>query len=275
MKTIIAPTDFSPISLNAVNYAADLASVVDANLTLLHVCQIPITISEVPVPEYGITELIKNAERQISLLKDNITRRIGKKIAINYEVKLGNIVDEISSYCNATDVYAVVMGGESSGAFERILLGAKTISVIDDLVWPVLVVPIEAKFSGITKIGLACDLVDVAETVPDNDIRTLVKQFNAELHIINVVTEFDMKHSTMMKEESKVLQSMMRGLNARYHYLQGSNIEKEVMEFAERKKIDLLIVIPKKHTLISKLFQKSHTKKIVLQTHIPIMSIHE
>jgi hypothetical protein len=31
MKTIIAATDFSPISLNAVNYAADLACMTDGS----------------------------------------------------------------------------------------------------------------------------------------------------------------------------------------------------------------------------------------------------
>jgi hypothetical protein len=37
MKTIIAPTDFSPVSLNAVNFAADMAVSVDSSLLLFHV----------------------------------------------------------------------------------------------------------------------------------------------------------------------------------------------------------------------------------------------
>jgi nucleotide-binding universal stress UspA family protein len=48
MRTIIAPTDFSAVSLNAVNYAADLAVAINAELILLHVVQIPITVSEIP-----------------------------------------------------------------------------------------------------------------------------------------------------------------------------------------------------------------------------------
>jgi len=34
MKTIIAPTDFSAVSLNAVNYAADMAQDINAELIL-------------------------------------------------------------------------------------------------------------------------------------------------------------------------------------------------------------------------------------------------
>ena len=50
MKTIIAPTDFSPISLNAVNYAADMAVSINADLSLLYVCLLPITYGEAPYP---------------------------------------------------------------------------------------------------------------------------------------------------------------------------------------------------------------------------------
>jgi len=45
MRTIVAPTDFSSVSINALNYAADLAAAIEADLILLHVVQIPITVS--------------------------------------------------------------------------------------------------------------------------------------------------------------------------------------------------------------------------------------
>jgi nucleotide-binding universal stress UspA family protein len=37
MQTIVTPTNFSAASLNAVNYAADMACVIGANLSLLNV----------------------------------------------------------------------------------------------------------------------------------------------------------------------------------------------------------------------------------------------
>jgi len=45
MRTIVAPTVFSSVSINALNYAADLAAAIEADLILLHVVQIPITVS--------------------------------------------------------------------------------------------------------------------------------------------------------------------------------------------------------------------------------------
>ena len=45
MRTIVAPTVFSSVSIYALNYAADLAAAIEADLILLHVVQIPITVS--------------------------------------------------------------------------------------------------------------------------------------------------------------------------------------------------------------------------------------
>ena len=49
MKLIIAPTDFSAISDNAIKYATDMAAAMGANLMLVNVYQIPISFSEVPL----------------------------------------------------------------------------------------------------------------------------------------------------------------------------------------------------------------------------------
>ena len=42
MKTLIAGTDFSKTSINAVNYFADMAAAINAKLEVLHVTQVPI-----------------------------------------------------------------------------------------------------------------------------------------------------------------------------------------------------------------------------------------
>ena len=80
MKTIIAPTDFSAASLNAVNYAADMACVIATNLTLLNVCPIPVSFSDVPSPAYSTAELVSNAEEQMKVLKENILLRTRDRI---------------------------------------------------------------------------------------------------------------------------------------------------------------------------------------------------
>jgi len=91
MKTIIVPTDFSAVSLNAVYYAADMACIINTDLSLIHVCPIPVVLNEVPVPPYTLAELMADVEEKMMLLKGEIINRTGGKIKINTAVKSGEL----------------------------------------------------------------------------------------------------------------------------------------------------------------------------------------
>lgn len=275
MKTIIAPTNFSAISINAVQYAADLAQVIGADLSLIHVFQMPLTFTEVPVPANTIEELVAGTKEQMKYLKENIMYSTCGKIKIRTEVIQGDVVPEIAKYCASVNPYAVVIGTESGGAFERFLIGGKTISAIRKLSWPLIAVPPEAKFSKLRKIGLACDFRKVVGTIPAKEIRSLVKMFSAELHVLHVTTKSGDSFDAETITESQWLQDILGELNPKYHFIKGADIEKNINEFVEKNKLDLLIIIPKKHRLINKLIHHSHSKQMVLHAHVPVMSVHE
>jgi len=166
------------------------------------------------------------------------------------------------------------MGVEDASAFDRFLFGSKTISAIKQLVWPVIAVPPDAKFTSLLKIGLACDFRNIVETIPVKEIKRLVNNFNAELHVLHI-SPHSGSFSKVTNEESKWLQEILGELHPKYHFIIDTDIEKGIAEFAEKNNLDLLITIPKKHNLISKIFQHSHSKQLVLHSHVPVMAIHE
>lgn len=275
MKVIIAPTDFSELSLNAVNYATDMASSVQASLALLHVCQIPINFSQAPVPTDTLTILINDAEKQIEKLRDDIVKKTGGKIRVYTEVKTGFVVQELQNYCDALKPYAVVMSTQGAGAVERFLFGSNTVSAMKHLSWPLIVVPPQAKFTSIKKIGLACDMKNVVDTAPVEEIKTLVKEFKASLSVIHVNTGDDIKYGPEIVEQSGMLQEMLDDLHPSYHFLDEIDVEEGLSAFAEINKLDLLVVVPKKHNVISTLFHKRHSKQLLMHTHVPVMAVHE
>jgi nucleotide-binding universal stress UspA family protein len=275
MKVIIAPTDFSDLSLNAVTYATEMASSVQASLALLHVCQMPMSFSEVPVPAEALTSLIKDAEKRIEKLRDDIVKKTNGKIKVYTEIKTGFVIQELQGYCAALKPYAVVMSTQGAGAVERFLFGSNTVSAMKHLAWPLIVVPAEAKFTTIRKIGLACDMKNVMDTAPVEEIKTLVKEFNASLHVVHINTGDDIKYGPEIVDQSGLLQEMLDELHPSYHFLDEIDIEEGLSAFAENNKLDLLIVVPKKHNVISNLFHKSHSKQLVMHTHVPVMAVHE
>jgi nucleotide-binding universal stress UspA family protein len=277
MKTIIVPTDFSSISLNAGNYAAELARSINAELSLFHICLLPITTyGEVPSVIENMDSSLSSAEEKILEVKYDLEKKSGGLVKIDTEVRVAaTIAGELANYCKQKEPYVVVMGTQGTSAVERIFFGSNTVHAMKHLAWPVIVVPPEAKFTNIKKIGLACDLKKVDESVPFSQIRSLVTQFNAELFILHINPEGDKGYTAEKTVESRALQNMLVDLHPIYRFIDYDDIENGLEEFAVTNKLDLLITVPKRHNIIDNIFHKSHSKKLVMHTHVPVMAIHD
>ena len=275
MKTIIVPTDFSPIATNAMNFAADMAVNINASLLLLHVYHVPVSMTDVPVVLISADELRKSSEIKLQEIKEAVTHVTSGKIKIYTEARLGDVSDELEDVCRSIQPFAVIMGTRGASGVERVLFGSTTLTAIRHLKWPVIVVPPGKEYgTGIKKIGFACDFDKVVETTPIQFIKNIVKEFGAELHVLNV--DFESKHfKPGTPEESLMLHTLLEGLNPNYHFINHPDIEDGINEFAEKNNIDLLITIPKKHKLLDSLFKRSSTKQLVTQSHVPVMCVHE
>jgi nucleotide-binding universal stress UspA family protein len=274
MKTLVVPVDFSTTSANAANYALDFAKAINGTITLVHVCQVPVPFSEVSAPPYTLTELIKDAEERIREAKEALLRKSGE-MKIYTEVLEGDIMTEINNCCKLLEPFAIVMGASGSGAMERLMFGSNTLSAARHLSWPLIIVPKDARFSTISKIGLACDLLNVTQSLHVAEIKKMVHEFNAQLHVLHVVPEKQGMPGDEEIEESEWLKEMLEDVKPVFHFMNSSNIDEAINEFSTANQLDLLIVIPKKHGLIDWLISKSHTKQLILHTHVPVMSIHE
>lgn len=274
MRTLLVATDFSPVALNATNYALELAQAMNASVTLFHVYQIPISFSEVPVPLVTAEELEKAASIRLKELKTELEKITDGKVKIYAEAVLGDVSDELDQICSKLNPVAVVMGSKGQSAVERLFLGSNALTAIRHLKCPVLIIPPGAQFKGIQKVGFACDLRQVVETTPVPVIKEWVNSFNAELHVLNV--DHNNKHFTPeTPEQSLLLHTMLEDLAPKYHFIDNPKVEDGVHNFAETHNMDLLVVIPKKHKLLEAIFQRSHSKDMIFHAHIPMLAIHE
>jgi nucleotide-binding universal stress UspA family protein len=274
MRSIIIPTDFSAIANNAMNYAIEMAKELDTSITLLHVYQIPVSITEVPIVMASAEDLKAEAEKKLKEVKDSINHVTSGAMKIYTEARVGNIIDELEDFCDKIKPFAVVMGTKGATGIERILFGSTTLTALKHLSFPVIVVPPGSTYKTIKKIGFACDFQKVVETTPIQYIKDIVNEYKAEFHVLNV--DYENKHfKPDTPVQSLLLHTMVESLNPEYHFIEHPDIEDGINEFAEKNNLDLLITIPKKHKLLDALFKPSSTKQLVFESHIPIMCVHE
>jgi nucleotide-binding universal stress UspA family protein len=274
MKKIIVPTDFSPAALCAIHYAMDMAQAINASLHLLHIYQLPMSVTDAPLVLISVDELKENAEAKLAKLKKDVEHISFGKLEITTESRLGDLTDELEDCCNKIQPFVVVMGTRGHSAVERALFGSNTLSVIKHLTWPVICVPTGKEYgTGIKQVGLACDFREVLETTPVSMIKTFVKEVKAQLHVLNVDPE-NKQEKSETPQQVVLLQTAFEDIKPQYHFIKHKDVEDGINEFAETNNLDIVIAIPKKHKLMDGLFRKSSTKQLVFESHVPVMCVH-
>ncbi len=274
MKTIIIPTDFSPASTCAMNYGVDMAKEIGASVTLLHVYNLPVGAGDVPVLIVSTDSVRHDAETKLSSLKEKLNHITSGAVEIHTIACMGDVVEELGEHCRKIKPFAIVMGSRGATGIERMVFGSTALSVVRHSSTPVIVVPTGTEYgAGIKKIGFACDFREVETTTPADVIKNFVQTFHGELHVLNV--EDSKKHIKHDSQQSALLETMLADLKPSYHFIEHEDIEEGICAFSETNNLDLVIVIPKKHQLLQRLFTPGATKQLLSQSHIPLLCIHE
>lgn len=271
MKRIIAPTDFSAVSLNAVNYAADMAAALHAELYLLHVVQLPVTVAEMPLTEFEYEEMTNEAEKELMHLSLKLSERLNNKIKIHTRMQVGSVQHEIKEMSGLKQPFAIVMGTKGISAAERLFVGSNTIYAVNNIGYPVLVIPQGSSFNGIKSIASASDLDVNASVKAGVFLKEWLLVFHSQLHIINVSKPKDFDSNDLASSIS--LEVLYEEFKPVFHFLEYENIEAGIHSFLEQKHPDILMVIPKKQGLLSGLLHKSKSKPFILHPLIPVLAI--
>lgn len=274
MNSIIIATDFSPIALNATKYAAAMAKEINASLILFHAYQFPVVYAEVPVALADEEELRKKAESSLDLAKRNLEHISSGQIKIYTEAKCGDVIDELENYAAKINPLAVVMGTLGESAIERILFGSTTLAAIKRLKHPIIAIPPGATYKQMKNIGFACDCKNVVAGTPEKAINNFIEKFNANMHVLHINSDAKEVNAND-SAEILMVQTMFEKYKPEFHFIEDENIETGINKFAEENNLDLIIAIPKKHKLLDALFHKSSTRNLVIQSHIPVMCVHE
>lgn len=274
MKLIVVPTDFSPLADNALKYGMDLATAMGSSLMIVHVYQIPISYSEVPLITVSLEEIKKASEERLASLKHNIETITSGKLVVYTESRLGDVADEVHKIAKTLQPFSIVMGSRGVTGAGRFFLGSNSLAVINKTTCPVIVVPPGGRFRPYKKIGLATDYKNVIDKTPVVPIRALVNFFNAELHVLHVdYKQRGYKPDT--PEQTLSLDMLLSGMNPIYDFIENKDVNDGINDFAERNNIDLIISLPQKHSFLESLFEESVTRELLHHTHIPVMCINK
>jgi nucleotide-binding universal stress UspA family protein len=260
MQTVIIPLDFSTTSFNAAHYAANMyKGRTSAKLILYHF--------------YNKGEDTSTAENFLNSLKAELSASVSN---VETELESGdNFIDSLAKFAHVKGAFMIVMGLTGKTPMAQRFSGSNTLKMSEKEVCPVLIVPEAAKFTSLSNALITSELKYVEETPCLLAVKRVLQEFRPFLHILNV----DSTHYIALTDEFKDDRDKMANLLAEYrpefYFMHLYDFHESVDAFAKDKKIDMIIIGPKYHTFFDRLFKTQHTKKLIYQSNVPVLTVHE
>lgn len=138
IKNILIPTDFSPAAWEAVQYGLSLAKVYHADITLLHVYPSENKyMSWIKTDHSEDNKIINQLRDRLKSFTEDLKATNGTKIT--YDVRSGNVTNEIASVAIQKPFDIIIMGVNSGSGHNN--PGSHTAEIIRSAGFPVLIIP--------------------------------------------------------------------------------------------------------------------------------------
>jgi nucleotide-binding universal stress UspA family protein len=275
MKTFIVPTDFSDTSKNAARFAARLAEqVADAHIILYNVFDKIETGSDGSVVYNDHEGRKKIMELALASVK---TEMISLAPGINiscFAEEEGSFIDSLERLARHKEADMIIMGITGATPLEQVF-GSNTLSMVNRNVCPVMIIPPDASFTGIKNVAFTSDFKDIDKTTPIAALRKVLDIFKPLIHVVNVDSEHYVELTEEYKAERAKLEVILAGYETEYYFMRQFDFVDAINLFVSDYKIDMLFIVPKKHSFLGGLFKSSYTKKLAYHSHVPLVAVHE
>lgn len=277
MKTLLLLTDFSSTANHAVVYGYDFAKLLEAEVILCNVVNVP---AEIPQYEtillpFGNYDLIE--EESIEELKrlkkylEHHDHNKGFHPPVSYLCETGVLTDKIYNLVSKRQIDLIIMGTHASSGLKHLLLGNHTRYMLDMISVPLLLVSPKEKLTQIKWIAFATDF-------NRNEIPALCKLtkfaslLEAEIILMHVRNE---DPSQKMDRQQQFLSTVKKEC----HYpkilcqsIENKSIVKGLEKLCNKNGRDgLLSIVHKNRNFINEILIGSQTQKLAKRLVLPLL----
>jgi len=271
MNTILIATDFSKASRNATLYGVQVAKEINANPILFNAYDIPTPAAglNIGISGYGVKILTDQK------LKDEAeTVRYINLPSIETICDEGDAVDAIINVASEKKVDFIIIGMKGGGKNFKKIFGSTATSLAKRTNIPVIIVPECASFKTPHNIVFANDTnIDSDKDVP-GDLKKITELFKSKLNVVKVIKN---KHERLFQtsENAESANKVVYAFDTSFEYPVDTDLRHALNDFIKEHHCDMLVMMPRKHGWMERLFTKSETKDMIFHTHIPLLVLPE
>jgi nucleotide-binding universal stress UspA family protein len=277
IKRILIPTDFSETANLALDHAVNLARLVDAQITLIHVVStfaFRVNLPELDFDEAQNNKLSGAVGSKLSVIADEISQKHG--IKVNTLVTSGRVRDEVVRIADEIDADIIIIGTHGVSGLKEFFMGSNAFRIVSEAACPVLsvqdhgsevgfnniVVPIDNSFHSREKLGISVKMA---------------LAFGAKLFICGLRSydhndeDLNAKFRMKMKQVEDYLTE--KDVEFTTTTLFCGNIAKATMDYAAEVDADLIVIMNEQEINTTGFFMGPYAQQVVNHSKIPVLSI--
>ncbi|NOQ76112.1 MAG: hypothetical protein GQ574_29185 [Crocinitomix sp.] len=273
-NTIVHPTDFSKCANDALDYAIELAKILNCKINIVHSLDFD---GELHATHNASSMLAmsqkveKTAEIKLKALGDKV---IENNVECTAGIYTGKIHSWLPDYISENKPMLVIMGTTGAGSVANKIFGSNTYAIIKNSKSPILAIPEATEL----KNGFKNFVLSTAYR--DRDVEAimflarLAKPSNAEISVVHVLSA----EASKKKNNQHLLDDLARRVrvdenyfNIKYDLLYSNDPESRLRILVEEKNPDMLTLIMRKQGFFERLFFGSLTEKLAYNSNVPLL----
>ncbi|CAH1000709.1 hypothetical protein LEM8419_01843 [Neolewinella maritima] len=265
MRHLLVPTDFSQAADNALEYARLLATEFDAALTLAYIHAMPM--DPMRIGEIS-SELYQDGEAAI---EERASRLREGGLVVHTDVQLGMPASRLKRIVFKQGIDLVVMGCQGEHYMPEQIFGSTTTELMDEVTVPIIAVPATYTPAFPRHLMWAADRRAPQRAATLYPLFELVDHATTELKVFHYQEK---KESTLPSARFKELLAEVR-YDYFYQLADGETPEGAIREFVRMTDVDLVALIHRQSTWLSRMMMPSCTRKSVYTSPVPVLILQE
>ncbi len=269
MKKILFPTDCSEGAHHAFLFAQQLAKYTGASIDIMSVYHLPAADAGSVPPAY-IDRMIEERRQQVETNIANFLAQFPDAPVSARHADYGIFThQEIVDVATRERHDLIVMGTHGAGNTIDKFLGSVTTHTIMQAPCPVLAIPPNARWHGISHIAYATDFHPSDEHAVAQ-LMELGKAFGAQVHFVHIHTGDGSIHMEEMARPAHYPHAF-----SDFTIVHNPSVKDGLEGYLKERSIDLLALFIPRRRIWERLFHSSFSKKMAFHTEVPLLTFRE
>ncbi|MHA7128503.1 universal stress protein [Algoriphagus namhaensis] len=271
---ILCPVDFSECSLNAVEYAARLGEIYQAELVLFHVLNRSDYLNLSPNDIEGKYQ-VEFVHEKLNNLKDAVIEESLPKGLASCEIHLekGDMVEAVGNFASHAGIHLIVVGTEGVRSSSTKGMGSRASRLVSESEKDVLVIPRSGFFKPLKRIAYAQDYLE-EDKLAIQKVITVARAFKSHLDIVHFTKKVDERAKSLQMTMQEELEPFCKYEDCSFSLReQKGSLHESIDAYIEESKIQMLFTLNEPQSLFDKIFDRSLSKKLAYSLDQPLWVI--